>query len=249
FHDIAARFERAREDWRSERDRRIRQWRAAWIERFTKVQKSKREWINFAEIAEWCSEENGIVASEIAREAAYRKLQSDLLEGDFDKNGRSQILYLHPLSQKVRMTRDWLTRLLELKDADQTTINSQYLAHCWMPRDFFERWLAKHRMPARPQRFEPPAPQSAKKARAGAKPKWDYEEMELFVFREMDRRRDFSDYRNAEKGWQSMNDLYVLIKGHFERLTDGKSPPDSTLKDHVPPMVRKWREQRKIDGN
>ena len=54
------------------------------------------------------------------------------------------------------MTREWLTSLMEVYD--QTTINSQYLAHCWIPRDFSERWLAKHRLQARPQRFEPKSP-------------------------------------------------------------------------------------------
>jgi hypothetical protein len=44
---------------------------------------------------------------------------------------------------------------LEFKDADRATIISQYVAHCWMRRVFVERWLAKHRMEPRPQRFEP----------------------------------------------------------------------------------------------
>ena len=44
---------------------------------------------------------------------------------------------------------------MEFKNADRATIISQYLAHCWMPRVFLERWLAKHRMEPRPQRFEP----------------------------------------------------------------------------------------------
>jgi hypothetical protein len=41
---------------------------------------------------------------------------------------------------------------------DQTTINSEYLAHCWIPREFFGRWLAKHRMQPSPPRFEPKSP-------------------------------------------------------------------------------------------
>jgi len=78
-----------------------------------------------------------------------------LLEGDFEKNGVSQIMYLHPYTSKTRMTREWLIGLLEFKDADRATIISQYLAHCWMARVFLERWLAKHRMEPRPPRFEP----------------------------------------------------------------------------------------------
>ena len=63
-----------------ERDQRTRQRRTARIERFTQIQQGKREWINFAEIAEWCSEESSVVPNEVAREAAYQKLQRDLLE-------------------------------------------------------------------------------------------------------------------------------------------------------------------------
>jgi hypothetical protein len=176
FRDIAARFKRSArhcfkskvqrfidiverlEDSTKERVRlySIRRWRTARIERFTKIQRDKREWINFWEISVWCSEESGVVPNEVAGEAAYQKLQDDLLEGDFEDNGRSRVLYLHPYTSKAKMTRDWLTGLMKVYD--QTTINSQYLAPCWIPREFFERWLAKHRMQASPQRFEPKCP-------------------------------------------------------------------------------------------
>jgi hypothetical protein len=175
FRDIAARFKRSArhcfkskvqrfrdiverlEDSTKERVRlyNIRRWRTARIERFTKIQRDKRELINFAEIAEYCSEESGVVPNEVAQETAYEKLLADFLEGDFEENGVSQIMYLHPYTSKTRMTREWLIGLLEFKDADRATIISQYLAHCWMPRVFLERWLAKHRMEPRPQRFEP----------------------------------------------------------------------------------------------
>ena len=55
------------------------------------------------------------------------------------------------------MTREWLKHLVEVYD-DQATINSQYLANCWMPRKHFDRLLAKHRMQPRPERFEPKCP-------------------------------------------------------------------------------------------
>ena len=154
FRDIVERLE----DSTKERVRlySIRRWRTARIERFIKIQRDKREWINFAEIAEYCSEESGgVVPNEVARETAYEKLLADLLVGDFEQNGVSQIMYLHPYTSKTRMTREWLIGLLEFKDADRATIISQYLAHCWMARVFLERWLAKHRMEPRPPRFEP----------------------------------------------------------------------------------------------
>jgi hypothetical protein len=112
--------------------------------------------INCAEIAEWCSEESGVMPNEVAREAAYKKFLVDLSEGFFEENGRSQLMLLHPYTAKTRMTREWLTHLVQVYD-DQTIIN-QFLAHCWMPRRFLERWLANHRMQPRPERFEPKCP-------------------------------------------------------------------------------------------
>jgi hypothetical protein len=168
LRDIAARFERAaRHCFKSKVQRfrdiverfewvrlySIRRWRIAWIEPFTKIQRHKREMINFAEIAEHCSEESGIVPNEVARETAYEKLLADLLEGDFEENGVSQIMYLHLNTSKTRMTRESMIQVMEIYD--HQTIISQYLAHCWIPRRFLERWLAKHRMEPRPQRFEP----------------------------------------------------------------------------------------------
>jgi hypothetical protein len=149
FRDIAERFE----DLTKERIRfyRIRQRLTARIERLTK------KLINFAKIAESCEEVSGIVPNELARDAAYKKFQSDLLERDFEKNGRSQILYFHPNSAKVRMTPDWLKRTIETH-RDQTTINSQYLAHCWVPPEFCDRFFAKHRIQPCPERFEPKCP-------------------------------------------------------------------------------------------
>jgi hypothetical protein len=161
-----------------ERDRRTRQWRTARIERFTEIQRREREWINFAEIAEYCSEESGVVPNEVARVAAYKKLLADLREGYFEENGRSQVLYLHPYTTKARMTRKWLAEVMEIY-GDQAII-SQYLAHCWIPRRFLERWLAKHRMQPRPERFEPkwptPPATQANLSRRPAKPsrhQWD----------------------------------------------------------------------------
>jgi hypothetical protein len=156
FRDIAVRFE----DWTKERIRlyRIRQRRTAWIERFAEIQRREREWINCAEFAEYCSEEGSVVPNEAARDAAYKKFLADLLEGDFEENGHSQIRYLHPYTVITRMKGDWLKRVIETYD-DQTIIK-QYLANCWMRRKHFDRLLAKHRMQPRPERFEPKCPTS-----------------------------------------------------------------------------------------
>jgi hypothetical protein len=126
---------------------RARIWRTNRIVRFAEDQRRKREWINFAEIADWCSEVDGsVVPNESARASAYEKLQRDLLEGDFEENGRSRVLYLHPWTVKAKVTRQWMENMIETHPP--ATIRSKYLDHCWLPRNLFQRWLAKHHLPA-----------------------------------------------------------------------------------------------------
>ncbi len=135
-----------------------RRWRTAQFDRFAKRQQKLRKWINFAEIAEWCSEEESILPNEDKRARAFDLLASDLLAGVFEENGRSLVLFLHPTLNPTRMTREWL------KEAIDHSLDGHhgrsYLAHCWIPRRLFERWLARHRLPESPPRFEPLGEQS-----------------------------------------------------------------------------------------
>jgi hypothetical protein len=173
LRDIAARFERASrhcfkskvqrfidiverfEDWTKETGRlySIRR-RTAWIERFTKIQREKRKWINFAEIAEMCSEldESG-VPNEAARENAYRNLECDVIDGDFQENGRSRVHCLHPLTV-ARMTPGRLNDVIKY-DYDGHRGRSQYLPYCWCSRGAYERFASKHNLPISPPRFRP----------------------------------------------------------------------------------------------
>jgi hypothetical protein len=132
-----------------------RQWRAARIQRFTQKQQRTREWINFAEIADWCSkEDHSIVPSEDKRAAAFDTLARDLLSGVFEENGRSRVLYLSPATTKARMTRAWLDDVIH-HSYDNNGGRSEYLPHCWIPRRLFEGWLARNRLQESPSRFEP----------------------------------------------------------------------------------------------
>jgi hypothetical protein len=141
-----------------------RKWRAERIRRFTENQRRTRDWINFAEIADWCSrEDQSIVPSQEKIAAAYDTLASDLLAGEFEENGRSRVLYLHPVTTKIRMTREWLRDAINY-NYDGAHGRSEYLTYCWIPRSVFELWLAKHRLPDSPPRFRPqksPAPSAA----------------------------------------------------------------------------------------
>ncbi len=124
------------------------------IRAFTETNRHTRDWINFAEIAEWCSEEDGSILPNHAKwAAAYDCLARDLLSGEFVEGGRSRVLYLHPRSAKVRMTAAWLQDAITHNyDGDH---GRGFLKNCWIPRSMFSRWLVKHRLPASPPRFEP----------------------------------------------------------------------------------------------
>jgi len=136
--------------------RKAAQWDEERIRRFEEEQQRKREWINFAEIAESCSELDGsVVPNEAARDNAYRMLERDLLAGKFEQGGRSQVLFLHPgvTLTHGKMTRRWLREAIE-NNLDNEHGRS-YLRHCWLPRNLFKRWCAWHHLPTSPPRFEP----------------------------------------------------------------------------------------------
>jgi len=119
-----------------------RQRRAAQIERFKERQRKSRKWLNFAEIAEYYTrEDQSILPIDL--------LARDLLVGEFEENGHSLVLFLHPTLPPTRMTREWL------KNVIKCDWGRPYLEYCWIPWRLFERWLARHRLPASPSHFQP----------------------------------------------------------------------------------------------
>jgi hypothetical protein len=145
-------------------------WRANRIERFTARQQGVREWISFAEIAEWCSREDGsIVPNESKRAAAFDLLQTEFLAGEFEENGRSRVLYLHPAIAKARISRQTLKDAIDHNHDDHRG-RSQYLPYCWIPRPMFDRWLTKHRLPEAPARFRPRKSLRLSAATSGGRP-------------------------------------------------------------------------------
>jgi len=126
---------------------------------FSEEQRIRRDWINFGELADRCAHrDDPFVPDEAVRSAAYDRLRDDLLVGDFEEGGASQILFLTPrisvpmTTPKVslqahRMTRERLRAAIEtpVTQMDHSgIIRSHYLAHCWIPRRMAERWLKKH---------------------------------------------------------------------------------------------------------
>jgi hypothetical protein len=88
------------------------------------------------------------------REAAFDALASDLIAGEFEENGRSLVLYLHPGSRNMRMACEWLEDAID-HSYDRDRGRSQYLAHCWIPRRLLDAWFSKHRLGPLPELFQP----------------------------------------------------------------------------------------------
>lgn len=135
---------------------RARQWRTSRIERFTERQRSDRQWINFDEITDWCAREDGSIRpDEEKRALAFNTLAEDLRAGEFDEDGRSQVLFLSPNSpKKARMTRDYLTNVIETDFYDEG-FRSEFLPFCWVRREMAEQWFEKRRLGKLPTHFEP----------------------------------------------------------------------------------------------
>jgi hypothetical protein len=135
------------------RSRQVWRRRQTHIERFAGNQLLKHDWINFAEIAEWFTDLAGPQhPSENARLEAYRRLQQDMLDGDFEQDGRSAVHLLHPRMTR-RMQPDFFRSMLETQG--EAKIQSEVLPYCWVPRSLVYLWCAKHHLPASPPRFEP----------------------------------------------------------------------------------------------
>ena len=108
--------------------------------------------IPFPEIADWYSDlRRNTTSKEAGLAEAFEMLKCDLLAGDFEENGRSLVRFLYPGVTKTRMTRSWLLNAIEHNYDNE--LAQTYLEHCWLPREPFRCWLAKHELPTSPNRF------------------------------------------------------------------------------------------------
>jgi hypothetical protein len=120
--------------------------------RFAERLRKTCKFINFADVAERCArEDQSILPNEEKRAAAFDLLACDLLDLKFEKAGRSQVLFLHPISTMKRMTPELLRDIIK-HDIDSHGGRS-YLEHCWFPQWLFKGWLSQHNLPE--SRFEP----------------------------------------------------------------------------------------------
>jgi hypothetical protein len=90
-----------------------------------------------------------------------------------------------------------------------------------------------------------PSGSNTQKRNPGAKPRFDWLDIEAFVIKTLDEKGDFDDPDSTDD-WKSQNALIRLILQYLEvdrRLGAGNGPSESTLKDRVRPMINRWRER------
>src|SRR6516164_2738716 len=210
---------------RSRRGRRIlsareaAQWDEDRIRRFKEDQWRKRNWIKFTEIAEWYSDLRGPVSPEKAaalREQAHSMLKSGLLARLFEEGGPPRVLFRFP---GVDFTRGKMTSQ-RLQDAIDNDPDGEYvrllLSHCWLPRDLFERWCARHHLPKSPSRFQPQETHAvptalarnetaATRNKGGAPPKADWDALKEPLRAEI-KKHGYPHPQNPP-GWQRTKDV------------------------------------------
>jgi hypothetical protein len=203
-----------------------RDWRINRAVLFKWRQLRRRGWIQFHEIAEWYVELNrGSMTEEAARASAYHKLLRDLLAGEFEEGGRSQVLFLHPDIPKARMTPAWLRTIIERQRRPEKIVREYYLSQCWILRRMFDRWLANHELPPSPPRFE--APERVKP------PPW----LSLFEPREQ---LEAASARTEAPKKASEAEIKRAIEAVYDAAkTEGNKPPNiKELADIVQPQLK-----------
>src|SRR6516165_3028163 len=90
---------REAEEWQTAMRRR-RRWRREWIAKFAERQRTVRRWIAVVDLIDWCAHSTrtaSIEAEAQARELAYRSVTESVQRGEFERDGRSKLLYLDAL--------------------------------------------------------------------------------------------------------------------------------------------------------
>jgi hypothetical protein len=132
-------------------------WRLARILRFAERQKKQRAWISFSELAERYGRNIGITEG-------YEQLKRAVINGEFERNGRSRVLYLHPAVTIAKMTRERMRNAVETYPLE--TVRRHYLAPCWIPRELADAW---EKPSYEPWRQEPQLTERPKRKHKGHK--------------------------------------------------------------------------------
>jgi hypothetical protein len=134
--------------WRREK------WRRRWILKFVERQRIARRWIALFDLVDWCAQSTTTASLDgqaKAREVAYQRTTDSVRKGEFDRDGRSKILYLDTLvtsegaSPRCRLTREQFEVAFDSTATPPSySLPISVLNCCWLPRELARRWLESH---------------------------------------------------------------------------------------------------------
>jgi hypothetical protein len=151
--------------WERQRRYAREAWRREWIDGFAEEQRRIRRWISFVEIVDVCARAAGPASTaeeDDLRSLTYRRLVESISRGEFEKDGKSQVLILFPDLQAsippYRLTHEYFQAIVETYDMTDFTTDSglvrDHLWFCWVPRDLCQAWFERHLLPW-PSAFNP----------------------------------------------------------------------------------------------
>jgi hypothetical protein len=150
-------------------ERRALKWgrqrrRRQWIAKFVGRQRIGRRWVALVDIVDWCAQSTTSATREEeakAREVAYQRLTDSVRKGEFERGGRSKILYLDTLvtsdgwSPRCRLTREQFEVAFDVAGTPSaSSFPLSVLNCCWLPGELARRWLESHGY-RWPSHFEP----------------------------------------------------------------------------------------------
>jgi hypothetical protein len=126
----------------------------AQVRRFYACQQRSLRWLNFAWIANAVARKSGsIVADQTERMEAFKQLYFGALRGEFERCGKSMVLFLGPnLSSNGRWSGTDLANAVRCAGGRDIILKAErnILACCWVPHDVAAAWFARRNL-----RFDP----------------------------------------------------------------------------------------------
>jgi hypothetical protein len=132
----------------------------------------------------------------------------------------------------------------------RTTIEMRY--ECWrITRRDFAEWYGRwpYGPLAKLEKFWPPIEETvirsnASQKKRGAKPSYDWVDVEAYVHQLMN---EHGDFRPWDSEWKAQADLERAVAEYLEK--QDLHPAESTIRERVGPMIKRWLERQEKAGN
>ena len=233
--------------------------------------------VSFSKLAEWCVRTAGIPEPEVYRDLLQSYLSGafentlvfyltdsapDLSEKDLPDPSEPDLIW-HQMRREdfltgYRMRRDFLAARARNyptdHDNEAAALFSTYLGPCWIHRKAAVRWLEGrgYSVPtwwkqAKQPEDLPTVPPKEKQNKRGRKFEYDWEDVEQYVWQELDERGHYGDPGQVDD-WKCQNDLVKIVIEYMEKHPPYRVPAQSTLKKRIKPMVDAWVVQEAADN-